>query len=151
MIIMLLCQGLIFETSNDTFQSETAFAFFGVLTLLIVCCALTTSMIRTVKNLLRKQRELSVKYKCFHQIPENVRKDILDVYIAAQISQHTNLQLDKNFLSANLPHEMLQEIYSAVDRADELETNKLSRLAEDINRNSYAREDDLQRTRPFHS
>jgi hypothetical protein len=131
MIIVLLCQGLIFETSDDDTINNAVFLFFGTLMSILVVGTLSVSVARGLYRTFKKDFPVLIPRKAFELLSEDASKELMQFMIDLKMEKFDAVEFSSPVLSKYLKNQdVLNEIYSAVDGAENLTSDALARFKE---------------------
>jgi hypothetical protein len=129
-VVILLCQGLIFENGEEI--QETAILFFGVTAALIMIGAVVMSIFNTVRRLLKNEnREFLISKLSLSALQNADRQEILQIFSEVQVQETGSIHLKREKLERLTPGQSL-EISGIVAKQYELEEDAFNQYASQL-------------------
>eukprot|EP00475_Leptophrys_vorax_P001838 TRINITY_DN11027_c0_g2_i1.p1 TRINITY_DN11027_c0_g2~~TRINITY_DN11027_c0_g2_i1.p1 ORF type:complete len:133 (-),score=22.51 TRINITY_DN11027_c0_g2_i1:21-419(-) len=127
MIIVLLCQGLIFQSGNP---EDPALLFFGALTVVILAGAALGSVFLVLRRALKQGGgELLVSKTAFDLLSDEAKSEICQLYSSTISMKDGQLEFDVHELRSHLNPLEFQEITNSDAQAQTLEGTKHQALS----------------------
>jgi hypothetical protein len=97
----------LFETIEDTSESQFVFVLFGVLVVILICGTMLLSLSRVLYKFANGAKSLEVKYLSFKQLPQDMKAELINAI--SSIQTESGLAIDQAVLS-KLDHSQAREI-----------------------------------------
>jgi hypothetical protein len=106
-VVILLCQGLIFE--NDAEIQENAILFFGVTAAMIMIAAVVMSLINTVKRMFyNRGHDLVISKSAMSALTSEDKQQILQIFSEEEAKQNGSIQIRRQKLESLTPGQNLE-------------------------------------------
>jgi hypothetical protein len=129
-VVILLCQGLIFENGEEI--QETAILFFGVTSAIIMIGAVAMSIFNTLRRLLKNEnREFLISKLSLSALQNEDRQQVLQIFSEEQVQQTGRIHLKREKLDRLTPGQSLEIsgiIAEQYERGDEAFNQHASQL-----------------------
>jgi hypothetical protein len=136
MIMVLLCQGLVFE--NDS-ENDPAVLLFGVVTVLILCLAISGSAVLLVKRKVQGDGRVFVSKYAFDMMTKDTKDEIYHVYSLELSQTHGLLEIQQQNLMEKLPTDQFQELQEINSKVYKLGTGDYEKFAATTRATSLSR------------
>jgi ABC-type transport system involved in multi-copper enzyme maturation permease subunit len=121
MVIVLLCQGLIFESNNP---NDPAILFFGVIIVLILSGAVVGSLYFIFRRIVRNEKNILISKVGLSMLTQGAIAEVLQMYSSEWSMREGHLEIEsKSFMERMHPVQLeeLQTINSQVYKLGNLE------------------------------
>jgi hypothetical protein len=109
MIIVLLCQGLIFESKNP---NDPAILFFGVIIVMILCGAIVGSVYLVVTRIVKNNKSMLIPKVAIELLAPETRTELLQVYSSEWSMREGHLEINSDKFVERVNPVQLQEVQS---------------------------------------
>jgi hypothetical protein len=129
LIVVLLCQGLIFEIMDDPERVNNIVMFFGVFIVVLLTGTVVLSFVRMFFKILRNQTPLVIPLSAVRNLSNEAKKEVMQLLINKQMESFAEVNISQADLARNLGKDYLVEIYFAVDASNALTQNDVIALS----------------------
>jgi hypothetical protein len=126
MVIVLLCQGLVFQTNNP---EDFAVIFFGVTTILILCGAAFGSVLITIRRMTNSQRPLSLKKQALELLAGDTKAELFSIFSSELVDKNGFLEMRNDDLVRRLNPVYLKELQILNENANQVGNAEFQQLA----------------------
>jgi hypothetical protein len=108
MIMVLLCQGLIFETQSDT---DIAVLFFGIMTIFMLVSSSVWSVVMVIRRIVSPDKaKLMISRLAFYMLEKDTQEEVFQIY-SADVSERTGmLELPKDSPIQRVSNEEMKQV-----------------------------------------
>jgi hypothetical protein len=130
-VIVLLCQGMIFE--NDEEVQQTAVFFFGVTSAVILVAAITASVLNTMKSVLKSSttRSVVLSKAQVNALDDAMKHDLLRLFSEEEVEQNGNIHIQRENLNRISPVQVA-EILTITEKQFEHGQGEFDKIAAEI-------------------
>jgi hypothetical protein len=126
MVMVLLCQGLVFEPDED---NDPAVAFFGAVIVLILCLSVLGSAFLLAKRKITANKRVQITKSALDLMSSDTMSALYQLY-SSELSNHFGLlEMDKEKMKDTFPQEELKEVYDINSKAYKLGTEEYEQFA----------------------
>jgi hypothetical protein len=129
LIVVLLCQGLIFEIMDDPERVNNIVMFFGVFIVVLLTGTVVLSFVRMFFKILRNQTPLVIPLSAVRNLSNEAKKEVMQLLINKQMESFAEVNISQADLARNLGKDYLVQIYFAVDASNALTQNDVIALS----------------------
>jgi HD superfamily phosphohydrolase len=137
-VIILLCQGLIFENVDDTEYNNKVITSFGVLIIVLLLGTFILSFVKMFKRIYQHDVQVIVSLNAMKYFSSEAQQELMQALIDKQIENLSDVNVSQAHLVRYFGKEVLDQIYAAVDSANTLTQTDVNSLNMNANRYAYA-------------
>jgi hypothetical protein len=118
-ILVLLCQGLLFQNAND---SDQAVLIFGILVIVIICFCIASTMYSVSNTMLRpeKSRRFLLQRSLSRRLPWDILLELYFLHCLGKLDFDREIELDMNEMQSMMTKAEFQETKSSIESMDDI-------------------------------
>lgn len=114
MLLVMLCQGLIFESDGQVEMS--AVSGFGLLIVVLLVGALGITLTNFLRRLISGQHMIVIPQNAIHYLSKEACQELFDLHSQIQVERVGSLQIDRATLIKKIPSMQSSEILKIVEK-----------------------------------
>lgn len=133
MVVVLLCQGLIFENENP--NSSYVFGF-GVLVVVFLTGTLLMTSVHLIKRMLKDHKPIVIPKQALQVLPPDFIAEIFNINSFSEVNSFGSLEIKRRILLSRLTQPEQEELFALISHQYSMGNKEYEKFAQSIRGNS---------------